>query len=97
MVDDGLEDRLSDLEAATGVREGDVKAWAERRFEEALSEHGFEYEFQDGQHRDRDGNVCIYRERAFEYWLPETEIPDWIDVETDLPAGGGVNDGWRQP
>lgn len=38
---------------------------------------------------DHTGQVCILEmtgDVGTEFWIPETDVPEWIDVETDLPV-----------
>lgn len=55
---------------------------------------GFEYTVvgADGeiiQEPDHSGKVCIWKAHSAvgtEFWAPEEDVPDWIDIDEDLPV-----------
>lgn len=95
--DSDLEDRLAELEVEYGVVGPDTPAeWVEQTIEASAREGtlGFTNTVVDESGEvveapDRSDQVCILGDpdaSGASFYVPEEAVPDWIDVEEDLPV-----------
>lgn len=95
--DDDLQDALREMERRFGITpDEDLQSWLDTVFC-----GGFDVEFgddpsaeiatvgSDGEYveePDTEGEVLVAYTDLAEFWIPESEVPEWIDVERELPV-----------
>lgn len=87
-----VERALEDLGSDGG---GDVHEWVENCLDEQLTD-GWETQFvvrdDSGdivEESDHEGRVCVMETTGpagAEFWIGEDAVPDWVDVDEDLPV-----------
>lgn len=80
-----LESALDDVDVGVSSTEQWMREFLERRLE-----RGFELDFSSPSADDvEEETVCILTTEQFAYFVPREDVPEWLDLDADLPLEEG--------